>query len=261
MYVILKRIETKVCDYGRMRMEEQMKNDEMEIDLIELFHVLLKKAWVILLCLIIGAVAAGGYTKLFVTPQYQATSTLYVLGNSVSMSGVDMSLSKQLTADFTVLAKSRPVMKKVNEKLEREYQYSNLEYSVEQLQNMITAESPSGTSLMRMTATNADPQLAADMANAAADAVAERISEVMVIDRPSSVEEAVKPAYPVSPNVKKNVVMGGLLGAVLAAGVFTLLFLMDDTIKSEEDVRRYLKLNTLASIPKEKKRRRASSEA
>ena len=37
-------------------MEEQMRNDEMEIDLIELFHVLLKKAWVILLCLVIGAV-------------------------------------------------------------------------------------------------------------------------------------------------------------------------------------------------------------
>ena len=175
------------------------------------------------------------------------------------MSGVDMSLSKQLTADFTVLAKSRPVMEKVNEKLKKEYQ--DVDYSVEQLQGMITAENPSGTSLMRMTATNADPQLAADMANAAADAVAERISEVMVIDRPSSVEDAAKPAYPVSPNVKKNAVMGGLVGAVLAAGVFTLLFLMDDTIKSEEDVRRYLQLNTLAAMPKEKKRKRASAEA
>ena len=57
---------------------------------------------------------------------------------------------------------------------------------------MITIENPSGTSLMRMTATNSDAQLAADIANAAADAVAERISEVMVIDKPSSVEEAEK---------------------------------------------------------------------
>ena len=231
-------------------MEEQMRNDEMEIDLIELFHVLLKKAWVILLCLVIGAVTVGGYTKLFVTPQYQATSTIYVLGNSVSMSGVDLTLSKQLTADFSVLAKSRPVMNKIEEKLKADYKYKDLNYSVEQLQG-----------LMRMTATNSDAQLAADIANAAADAVAERISEVMVIDKPSSVEEAEKPNYPVSPNVKKNMIMGGLIGAVLAVGVFTLLFLLDDTIKSEEDVRRYLQLNTLASIPKEKKRRRASSEA
>ena len=82
-----------------------------------------------------------------------------------------------------------------------------------------------------------------------------------MIDKPSSVEDAAKPVSPVSPNVKKNAVMGGLVGAVLAAGVFTLLFLMDDTIKTEEDVRRYLKLNTLAAMPKEKKRKRASAEA
>ena len=179
----------------------------------------------------------------------------------MSMSGVDLTLSKQLTADFSVLAKSRPVMNKIEEKLKADYKYKDLNYSVEQLQGMITIENPSGTSLMRMTATNSDAQLAADIANAAADAVAERISEVMVIDKPSSVEEAEKPNYPVSPNVKKNMIMGGLIGAVLAVGVFTLLFLLDDTIKSEEDVRRYLQLNTLASIPKEKKRRRASSEA
>ena len=174
---------------------------------------------------------------------------------------MDLTLSKQLTADFSVLAKSRPVMNKIEEKLKADYKYKDLNYSVEQLQGMITIENPSGTSLMRMTATNSDAQLAADIANAAADAVAERISEVMVIDKPSSEEEAEKPNYPVSPNVKKNMIMGGLIGAVLAVGVFTLLFLLDDTIKSEEDVRRYLQLNTLASIPKEKKRRRASSEA
>ena len=148
-------------------MEEQMRNDEMEIDLIELFHVLLKKAWVILLCLVIGAVTVGGYTKLFVTPQYQATSTIYVLGNSVSMSGVDLTLSNQLNANFSVLAKSRPVMNKIEEKLKADYKYKDLNYSVEQLQGMITIENPSGTSLMRMTATNSDAQLAADIANAA----------------------------------------------------------------------------------------------
>ena len=63
-------------------MEEQIKSDEMEIDLVELFHTLVKKAWVILICLLVGAIIAGGYTKLFITPQYQASSTIYVLGNA-----------------------------------------------------------------------------------------------------------------------------------------------------------------------------------
>ena len=96
-------------------MEEQMKNDEMEIDLIELFHVLLKKAWVILLCLIIGAVAAGGYTKLFVTPQYQATSTLYVLGNSVKYVRSGYVIKQAVDGRLYSIGERRPVMKKVNE--------------------------------------------------------------------------------------------------------------------------------------------------
>ena len=118
---------------------------------------------------------------------------------------------------------------------------------------MIVVENPAETSLMRMTVTNEDAQLAADIANAAADAVAERVSEVMVIDKPSKVEDAVKAESPSSPSMAKNMAIGGLLGALLAAGIFTVLFVMDDTIKSEEDVRRYLKLNTLSSIPKEKR--------
>lgn len=234
-------------------MQEQIKSDEIEIDLLELFHVLWKKIWVIFLCLIIGAVSTGIFTKLFITPKYQATSIIYILSNSVSMSGIDLTLSKQLTADFTVLAESRPVMEKIQTKLEDDYGYSDLEYSNEDLVEMIVVENPSETSLMRMTVTNEDAQLAADIANAAADAVAERVSEVMVIDKPSKVEDAVKAESPSSPSMAKNMAIGGLLGALLAAGIFTVSFVMDDTIKSEEDVRRYLKLNTLSSIPKEKR--------
>ena len=240
------------CDYGRIRMEEQMKSDEMEIDLVELFHTLVKKAWVILICLLVGVIIAGGYTKLFITPQYQASSTIYVLGNAGQSSNVSvsLSLSKQLTVDFTILSKSRPVMEKVIDKL-------GLDYSVEQLANMMTVENPTDSSILKVTVTNPDAQLAADISNAMSDAIAERISEVMLTDKPSTVEEAVKPSYPVSPNVKRNILLGGILGAGLAAGVFVVLFLMDDTIKTEEDVKKYLHMNTIATISKEKKKKRA----
>ncbi|MFQ7526637.1 MAG: YveK family protein [Mediterraneibacter gnavus] len=137
-------------------MEEQIKSDEMEIDLVELFHTLVKKAWVILICLLVGAVIAGGYTKLFITPQYQASSTIYVLGNAGQSSNVSvsLSLSKQLTVDFTILSKSRPVMEKVIDKL-------GLDYSVEQLANMMTVENPTDSSILKVTVTNPDAQLAA----------------------------------------------------------------------------------------------------
>ena len=51
-------------------MEEQI---EMEIDLVELFHTLVKKAWVILDMSTCWCYYCRGYTKLFITPQYQAS--------------------------------------------------------------------------------------------------------------------------------------------------------------------------------------------
>ena len=52
--------------------------------------------------------------------------------------------------------------------------------------------------------------------------------------------------------------MGALLGAVLAMGVIILLYLMDDTIKTEDDVRKYLQMKTLAAFPLEKKRKKSA---
>ncbi len=233
-------------------MEEQRMNSDIEVNLIELLHVLLKKSWVIVLCLLVGAAIMGGYTKAFIVPQYQASSMIYVLGNNASISGINLQLSQQLAVDFLTLAKSRPVMQKVSDDLDGDY-------SVGELSSMISVENPSGTSILKMTVTCPDPDQAAKIANAMSDATADRVAEVMVMDKPSTVEDAVVPTAPVSPNLKKNIMIGGLAGAALAAGVITLLFLMDDTLKSEEDIRRYLGLNTLAAVPREKKHKRAEA--
>ena len=91
-----------------------------------------------------------------------------------------------------------------------------------------------------------------------ADAVAENISSVMATDKPSIAERAVTPKAPSSPNLIKNTAMGALLGAVLAMGVIIMLYLMDDTIKTEDDVRKYLQMNTLAAFPLEKKRKKSA---
>ena len=92
-----------------------------------------------------------------------------------------------------------------------------------------------------------------------ANAVAENIASVMATDKPSIAEKAVTPGAPSSPNFMKNIAMGGIVGAALAVGLIVLGYMMDDTIKTEEDVRKYLQINTLASVSLEKKRRKKSS--
>ncbi len=224
-------------------MYQDNRDEDVEIDLVEVFHLMLKRWWLILISAIVFAAAAFGYTKILVTPQYEATSMIYILSKTTSISSsLDLQLSKQLTVDFEILATSRPVVEKVIEEL-------NLDTDYETLVQSIRVTNPADSSILKIFAQNPDPKLACDISNAMADATAEQIAEVMVTDKPSTVENAVTPEYPVSPNVKKNTLLAGLVGAFLVMAIIMIGYLMDDRIKTEEDVMKYLELNTLASIP------------
>ena len=224
-------------------MKEQIKDDEIEIDLMELFHVLLKNVWVLIICLVLGAAVAFGGTKLFITPQYEATSMIYILSKSTSISSyLDVQLGQQLTVDFETLATTRTVVETVINELE-------LDTTYEQLVGDITVENPSGTQILKINVKNPDPILAKDISNAMSEATANRIAEVMMTDKPTIADVAVTPDHPVSPSTKRNTAIGGLLGMLAAAAYLVIRALMDDTIVDKDDVTKYLGLTTLAAIP------------
>lgn len=231
------------------------EKEEMEIDLLEIIQVLWRKAVIIVLCLIVGAGIAGGYTKFMVTPQYTASSMIYILGETTSITSIaDIQMGTQLTGDFTTLAKSRPALESVIKDL-------NLDMSYTALSASVNIENLTDTHILKISVTNSDPELARDISNAMAESTAETIASVMATDKPSIAEKAITPAAPSSPNLMKNTAIGGIIGAVLAVAVIVILYMLDDTIKTEEDVKKYLELNTLASLPVEKgsKKKRKSA--
>ena len=227
------------------------RQEEMEIDLLELFHVLLRKVWLILICLVAGAVIVGGYTRFLITPQYSASATIYIISNTTSITSVaDLQIGTELTGDFAEIARTRSVVNAVIDEV-------GLDESYEGLLSRLSTTNPSGTHLLKLTATDPDPQRAADIANAYAQVMASQIADIMNTDEPNIAEEAVKPSAPASPNLLKNTALGGLAGAFLACLVIFIQFMMNDTIQTEEDVRKYLDINTLAAMPLEKRRRKS----
>lgn len=227
---------------------KRLKYQELGIDIQELAYVLWKKISILLLCTVIGAVVTGMYTKLFVTPQYQSSAMIYIYGSTASFNSSKLTLSSELTEDYTTLAKSREVMEGVIDKM-------GFDCTTQELASAISVSHDENSSILMMTATNSDPKVAADIANSVADETAERISEVMNIDKPSTVEDAVVSSSPVSPNLLKNVLIGAFAGLVIAAGGVILSFLKDDTIKTADDVAHYLDTTLLACLPKEKMRK------
>ena len=200
----------------------------------------------ILAALLAGAVIAGVYTKAFITPMYSATSTMLVLTKETTLTSLaDLQLGSQLTSDYSMLITSRTVLEDVVDEL-------NLDMDYKALKSSISINNPTDTRILEITVTNSDPKMCKTIVDKLSTTASKFIGEQMEVTEPKIIEEGDVPTAKISPNTKKNIMMGALLGAVLAMGIIIVQFLLDDTIKNEDDVKKYLNINTFASFPDDK---------
>ena len=114
---------------------------------------------------------------------------------------------------------------------------------------MTSIASLNKTRLLGITVESTDPVEARDIANALANKAVSYVPEVMETATPNIAELAITPKFKSSPSLPKNTIIGALLGLVLAGGVCTVRFLMDDTFKSAEDVEKTFGVMPLTIIP------------
>lgn len=224
-----------------------MENDEITIDLMDLFQVVFKKLHLVLLAGIIAALVAVLVTKLFMTPVYTSTTKMYVLSKQDANSAVtssDLQAGSQLTKDYMELIKSRSVMEQVISQLQ-------LDMSVDKLSGEITVSNTADTRILSISVENESPKLAKEIADAVRESASVQITQITDADADAvnMVEEGNLPKNPTSPNTMKNAMLGGILGIFLALGAIVLIYILDDTIKTPDDVERYLGLTVLTSIP------------
>ena len=222
----------------------QQNNDEVEINLLELFHILWSKALVIVLAAAAVGLAAMLATRIFLTPQYQSTTRMYILTqqNSDTVTSSDLQASEQLTQDCAQMIQSRQVAESVISNLD-------LDMKSSELLAKISVETAADTRIITIHVEDADPYLACDIANSVRDFAADEIQSVMNIEAVTVFEEANIPETPVGPSTMKNTLMGAVLGFVAAVAIILVSYLMNDTIRTSEDVERYLGLSTLGTIP------------
>lgn len=227
-------------------MNQEIQDDEVTIDLMELFSALWAKKTIIILSAVFMALVAFVGTKMFVTPKYTSVTKLFVMAknddSSASATYTDLQTGSMLTKDYMELVKSRPVLEKTISKLK-------LDVTPEELAEMITTETPTDTRIMSISVTDDDPKEAKQIADTLRKAVSVQITEIMNADSVNTVEEGNLPTSPSSPDVKKNMMLGALLGLVISMGFVVLIFILDDTVKTPDDVEKYLGLNVLTSIP------------
>lgn len=225
-------------------MDTQIDKREVEIDLKQLLTELLKRLWVILLVTGIAAIGALIVTMFFMKPTYQSTTTVYILSKQAetAVSYADLQTATQLTSDYEQLVKSRYVLDTVIADLGLGIESSKLAPS-------IAVTSPTGTRILEITVTNADPYTAQKIANKVRDVAGKQIIDIMDIDAVNLIDTANLPLTPASPSKSRNTIIGGLLGFLLTCAAIIAMYVLNDTIRTPEDVERYLGLSVLGVIP------------
>lgn len=227
-----------------MENQYSRQDDEIEIDLIEVLMALVEKIPMMIAVGLFTALAAFLVSRFVIAPTYESTTKIYIL-NKQENSNVtysDLQMGTQLTKDYAQLIQSRFVLEEVIQQL-------GLDTGYEQLKNRVEVTTPSDTRIISITVKDHNPAQAMKIANAIREASAIHITNVMDIEAVNVAETADMPTQKASPSVGKVTLLGGFLGVFLVAAVAVVLYLVDDTIKTSEDVEKYLGLSTLALIP------------
>lgn len=222
-----------------------MENREMEqeIDLLWLAYALFKKIWLILVVSVICAFGVAGYTYFRVEPTYTSTSSMLVLAKETTLTSLtDLQLGSQLTKDYTLLIKSRPVLNQVIENLDLDMNYKTLD-------KCISIENPEDTRILYISVTLNDAEQAKVVVDELADVSAEFIGDKMEVTAPKIIEVGEISATKTGPSVFKNTIIGFMAGAFLVCAIIIILELLNDSIQTEEDIERYLEVPTLAIVP------------
>lgn len=223
------------------------RDEEMEIDLLELFGHFMTKIWWIIGGFLIGALLAGLITHFVITPKYTATAKMYMVSSS-SQSVVDLTdlnIGQTISSDYVELLKTRPIIEGVIEE-------QNLQYSYKELCDMIALSVVNNTRIIQIDVTSTDKKEAMNIANALAEKGVSELPKLMETPEPHIAEYAIVPVNKSSPSLAKNTVIGALLGLLLLLALFTVQFLMDDTFKSAEDVEKEFGVMPLTVIPEGK---------
>ena len=220
---------------------ENIKN-EIEIDLRGLFSAIMNRLTIIILVGILVGGMAFVYTQYFV-----AKTKVYILNkqdeNQRYLTSQDVALSTYLAKDYESLLTTDPVLEEVKKEL-------NLEQSTSAIASMISVELEEDTRIMDIAVTSTDPKLAKKIADKVREVANERLKVIMDgLEPVRSVDEAKLPTAPSYPNVEKNMMIGFIVGFGVALLVIIILYILDDTIKTPDDIENRLGVSVLAAIP------------
>lgn len=217
----------------------------MEINLKEIFHLVFRKWWLILLCVVVCGSLSFFLTYYYMIPNYRANTTLYVGKNAdeKGMTATDLNIGASIVLDYREIAKSRLVASTVISEL------GLFNISIDELVEKINVEQRTETRVIEISVTDNDPKMAMIITNKVAEVFQRKIVDIMQVENVQVIDKAEVPIEPVSPNKSLNLVIGIVLGCMFGFGFILIIKYLDYTVKTPEDIKKYTGLPVIGTIP------------
>lgn len=222
---------------------------EEEISLKEIFIIIKKKIWLILFITVFATLISGILSYFVIKPTYEATTTLMIGKPTQStynpdnpMQYQEVQTNRMLVTTYSAIAKSRSVAEQVINKLK-------LGITPEQFASLIDVSSVGDTELIQIKADAKTPRDSVSLCDTTADVFMNKITQIMKVDNVQTVDDAIPDYTPVKPKPVLNMAIAAVIGLMVSIFLVFLLEYIDDTIKTNDDVEKYLNLPILGNIP------------
>lgn len=217
-----------------------------ELDLRDLFYMVKKRLWLVIVLFLLSTVTAGLLSMYVITPMY-STDTTVILGKFDNYEGEGITtqtiqINQKLIGTYAEVAKSDLVLNKVVDKL-------SFETTRASIANNLNVSLQNNSEIINISISGTSPEEITEIANTLAQVFMSEIAERMQIDNVSLLDSAELPQNPDSPRLKMNVAIAGVLGIMLALFIIFMLEMFDHTMKVPEDVSKHLKIPVLGMIP------------
>ena len=228
---------------------EEMK----ELDSRGLVRELVKRAWIIVLCVAVGAIGALVFTKNFIKPTYKSGVTFYVNNNTGSATAENgnagNSVGSENLAVALKLSKSYEVVIQKESVLEDIRKLAGLPVTGAEISKMISAEVIEETEIFQVDIVCKNKNMAYNIAKAIEEHAPGVIMKIIGGSKAEVVDAAKMPKGRFAPNYTTNTILGGLAGGLLAVVVIAVFLITDNRIREEEDLTYICQLPVLGAIP------------
>lgn len=223
-------------------MDKTELNDEVEIDLSQLFHLFKKNIKLIVVLILVGITIAASATVFLIDKKYQSQGSVLFKADVVNgaLDSAQINTNKMMINNYVKLLQGNTVQNQVAE---------NLNINKGEVSSALTITNTTDTQIIEISAKTTDPKLSKNIVDETISVFTNLLQEKLDVTNITIVDQPEVNPSPVSPSMTKNMIIGALVGLVISGGYILVKYLLDTKIKTSEQALQYLGVPVLGTVP------------